>query len=178
MVDVVRPNDAQRVVLNSLRLHVMEVMESLRLLDETSTQRLEDVPLGLLRSNATQRHGATRWRREAGGLRLVTVDLHPRLLDDGWSAYAAFVLYHEFLHAIGWRAHNRDFRTMESAWPDAEARTLGPSFTQAMRAEQASWWWVCTSCSGRYPRKKPSRGRYQCRSCSVPLQDVRVNGGS
>lgn len=173
-----RPNDAQRVVLNNLRHRVMEEMQSLRLLDETSTQRLEDVPLGLLRSNATQRHGATRWRREAEGLRLLTVDLHPRLLDDVWSAYAAFVLYHEFLHAMGWRAHDRDFRTLESAWPDAEARTIGPSFTQAMRAEHARWWWVCSACNGRYPRKKPSRGRYRCRSCSVPLQDVRVNGGS
>ena len=79
----------------------MEVMRSLRLLDATSTQRLQDVPLGLLRSNATQRHGAARWRREPEGLQLLTVDLHPRLLDDVWSAYAAFVLYHEFLPRWG-----------------------------------------------------------------------------
>jgi len=175
---VTRPNDDQRVVLNNLRHRVLGVMQSLGLLDRVSTKRLEDVPLGLLRSNATQRHGATRWRRESEGLHLLTVDLHPRLLDEGWSAYAAFVLFHEFLHAMGWRAHDRDFRTLESTWPDVEARTLGPSFTQAMRAEQARWWWVCSACNGRYPRKKPSRGRYQCRSCSVPLQDVRVNGGS
>ena len=178
MVNVPRPSDAQRVVLNRLRADVMAVMQSLGMLDASSEQTLECVPLGLLRSNATQRHGVTRWRRESGALQLLTVDLHPRLLDEAWSSYAAFVLYHEFLHALGWRAHNRDFRSLESAWPDSEASTLGPSFTHAMRAEQAVWWWVCNTCGGRYPRKKPSKGRYQCRLCLTPLHDVKANGGS
>ena len=60
-------------------------------------------------------HGATKWQRgisrEQLGLEFVEViELHPELLSGDWNAYAAFVLHHEFIHALGFHNHDAEFR--------------------------------------------------------------------
>ena len=97
-------NPTQHGFLEHLRRDVLEVMQSLFTLDEDKHVLLSDVKLGVLRSNATQRHGATRWKRQPdGSLDLEVVDLHPALLVGEWRGYALFVLFHEFLHVVGHR---------------------------------------------------------------------------
>ena len=50
------------------------------------------------------------------------IDLHPDLFSESrWERLAASVLYHEYLHALGFR-HCPTFRKLESLWPDVEAR--------------------------------------------------------
>ena len=40
------------------------------------------------------------------------IDLHPRMLEDDWKAYSAFVLHHEYIHALGLREHNSLFENL------------------------------------------------------------------
>ena len=44
-----------------------------------------------------------------------------------------------------------------------------------LRKERASWLWVCTTCEKEYPRQKPGKGRYLCRTCRTVLKDVPIN---
>jgi len=172
---MVRPNGGQLTALEGLRESVLVMMASFPFVDEAGLALLRSVPLGVLRKNATQRHGVTRWMRSStGGLTVQTVDLHPKLLTTDWENYASFVLYHEFLHVLGWRAHDARFRALEALWPDGAARTLGPSFTHAMRARRAAWMWTCPSCDFRFPRQRRGRGKFLCRRCRTVLLDVPV----
>ena len=103
------------------------------------------------------------------------VDLHPALLVMDWANYAKFVLFHEYLHVLGHRAHDSVFRTLERSWPDREASQRGKAFTHARRLARAKWHWVCPSCDQRFPRQRRGGGRYLCRSCRTALVDVPVH---
>ena len=168
-----RPSTQQQQDLDALRVEVLAEMVSIGLLDEDGRQRLDHVPLGVLRSNATQRHGVTRWSSdEHGRLKVDVVDLNPHLLVEHWRDYAAFVLFHEFLHVLGHRAHDRTFRALEARWPNGAASARGKAFTHARRLARASWHWVCSTCGERYPRQRKGGGRYMCRRCKTVLKDV------
>ena len=107
---MVKPSKDQTEELANLRDFVIEVMMAMEVWSEQQLTKLLEVDLGVLRKNATQRHGVTRWKR---GVRKPTspeqvevIDLHPRLLSDEWMPYAAWVLHHEFVHALGYTAHD------------------------------------------------------------------------
>lgn len=168
-------NSSQHGFLETLRRDVLEVMQSLFILDEDKHVLLLDVKLGVLRSNATQRHGATRWQRQPdGSLDLEVVDLHPELLVGEWRDYALFVLFHEFLHVVGHRAHDATFRDLERLWPNKAAAQQGKAFTHDRRLARARWHWVCPTCEQRYPRQRRGSGRYLCKACKTVLVDVPV----
>jgi len=167
-----RPTPAQHEALLRLREHVVSHMNDLGMLGPGNQELLFNTPLGVLRKNATQRHGVTRWKRHQEGLELLTVDLHPRLLTEEWTDYGTFVMFHEFIHALGWRAHDAEFRSLEARWPNKQAVSQGPLFTNTLRLEQAKWIWYCPSCEGKFPRKRRANGRFQCRGCKVNLLDM------
>ena len=170
-----KANLTQQGFLEGLRRDVLEVMQSLFILEQSNDALLSDVKLGVLRSNATQRHGATRWQRKPdGSLDLEVVDLHPALLVGQWRPYALFVLFHEFLHVVGHRAHDATFRDLERLWPDKAAAQQGKEFTHERRLERAQWHWVCPTCGQRYPRQRRGSGRYLCKACKAVLVDVPV----
>ena len=170
-----RANLAQQTSLEALRDEVLRVMKALHMLEAGGADLLANVNLGVLRSNATQRHGATRWQRQSdGSLELQVVDLHPELLVEKWRTYAAFVLFHEFIHVLGNRAHDATFRDLERLWPDRVAAHQGKAFTHARRLARAQWHWVCSTCEQRYPRQRRGSGRYLCKACKTVLVDVPV----
>ena len=171
-----KPSNGQIQVLSSLREDVLSQMESMSLWGQEAIFPLHSIPLAVLRRNATQRHGVTRFRRGAQASTLKTedvetIDLHPRLLDDAWLDYARFVLYHEYLHALGNRFHDANFRNLELQWPHAGAER-GREFTKYLRKRTATWLWVCKSCEKEYPRRRKANGRFRCRTCSTILIDV------
>ena len=53
------------------------------------------------------------------------IDIHPRLLTKDWIPYGAWVLHHEFVHALGYTAHDSTFRSLENLWPSPESSTMG-----------------------------------------------------
>lgn len=169
---MVQPNQEQRLGLEELRLGVVSLLETLDTFASTDTTELLNVPLGLLRKSATQRHGVTRWiRLEDGTLKVEVVELHPRLFEEPWHDYGAFVLFHEFLHVLGFRAHDSTFRALEAQWPNHTAAGMGKAFTHAMRLGRARWLWYCSSCRESYPRQRKSNGKFQCRKCRKRLED-------
>ena len=168
-----RPSAQQQHELDALQVEVLAEMTAIGMLDEDGRRCLDAVPLGVLRSNATQRHGVTRWSRDGQGHLMVdVVDLNPHLLNDNWRDYAAFVLFHEYLHVLGHRAHDRTFRALEARWPHTTAAARGKASTHARRLARASWHWVCPTCDERYPRQRKGSGRYMCRRCKTVLKDV------
>ena len=176
---MVKPNKDQLRELTELREFVIEVMTSMGVWSEELLTKLTNIDLGVLRKNATQRHGVTRWRQ---GIRNPTIpeevkviELHPRLLSSEWKPYAAWVLHHEFVHALGYTAHDSTFRSLERLWPSKEASTMGVKFTELLRKEKAKWLWVCDKCKKEYPRQKKAMGKYMCKSCKQVLRDVPIN---
>ena len=168
-----KPNSNQRAILNGMRHEVLGQMHHMPFLEPADLPSLEQVRLGVLRSNATQRHGVTRWNvQPSGELVVEVVDLHPALLNDEWRDYALFVLFHEFLHVLGHRAHNASFRSMEAQWPDSMGASRGKAFTHERRLARAKWHWVCPTCDLRFPRQRRGGGRYLCRTCRTVLLDV------
>ena len=176
---MVKPNKSQSDLLEKLRFLVIDIMIDMDIWQDYDLQPLHNVKLGLLRKNATQRHGVTRWYRGITSDKICienveTIQLHPELLNQEWSAYAAFVLHHEFIHALGFRNHDLMFRKLEYSWPGKDAGELGTKFTEFLRIKSAKWLWNCNNCKIQFPRKKPSNGRYKCRKCLTILVDVKI----
>ena len=171
-----KPSSQQASVLMTLKDEVLDEMKTMGFESEERLNALQSIPLAVLRRNATQRHGVTRFRRGANATELKTedvetIDLHPILLKDSWNDYARFVLFHEYLHALGNRFHDAAFRRLESMWPH-EGHERGREFTQYLRQRTATWLWVCKTCDNQYPRKRKANGRFRCRACSTILIDV------
>lgn len=164
---MVRPTDHEAQRLESIRNSVLTVMRDLPI---GTLDPCKAVPLGVLRSHAVRRHGATRFSQSE----VVVVDLHPRLLDEAWARYARFVMYHEFLHVIGFRTHDARFRSLERLWPDMEARAFGRSFAAWLDRTRPAWAWACPSCGLRVHRRVRSNGRYRCSPCDTILMDVKL----
>ena len=174
---MVKPNKTKSDKLASLRDLVIGVMEGMGSWKGHPLESLYSINLGVLRSSATQRHGVTKWEKGIKFEDLKTesvavIELHPELLSaDKWSAYAALVLYHEFIHALGFVNHDSSFRVLERSWPGYIAHKHGSEFTEYLRMKNAKWLWKCNNCLKVYPRKKASNGRYKCRHCSTILVD-------
>ena len=176
---MVKPNKFQQARLDELRNLVVEIMTDMDVWQNHDLIPLFNLNLGVLRKNATQRHGVTRWKQGVSRNQLTleniqTIELHPELLHQQWAAYAAFVLHHEFIHALGFREHNALFRSLEHSWPGIDAGDLGPKFTEHLRRKSAKWLWVCEGCKTEFPRKKPSNGGYRCRKCGTVLTDKKL----
>ena len=161
--------------LLELQKVVIEHMRELYRFEEQRLEYLFSVPLGVLRKNATQRHGVTRWRQHLSHIEIESVDLHPELLGKEWYEYAKFVLFHEYLHAIGFKEHDAVFRHLESRWPIEHHRSIGRQFTTFLQQKNASWKWMCTRCNLCVYRKKPTRGKFMCKKCNVVLIDEHIS---
>ena len=165
--------------LNGLRSRVLAVMATIPELADQDLGGLKDVPLGRLRRDATRLHGVCRYRKgrrtAAGGLGpgdVREVALHPQVMEEEWEEYASFLLFHEFLHALGHVHHDRNFRKLESTWPNAEAHDLQKTFARHIRDVNWRWSWTCPKCGWCCSRSVRAAGRYRCRTCRVPLVDV------
>ena len=60
---MVKPNEGQRLKLENLRDIVVGIMMDMSVWQQHEIDPLLDIKLGLLRRNATQRHGVTKWKR-------------------------------------------------------------------------------------------------------------------
>lgn len=177
-----KPNATQVEYLEALRAFVIEVMSSFEVWSEQELTPLIDINLGVLKKNATQRHGVTRWKAgvisPSNPSEVETIDLHPRLLCEEWRPYAAWVLHHEFVHALGYTGHDSTFRSLENLWPSTKSATMGKEFTEALRLESAKWLLTCPKCGKEHPRKRAGNGKYMCKKCKKVLVDVPINAAS
>ena len=172
---MVLPDEDQFHRLFYLRQDVLRTMTEINDFDTTRFEVLETIPLGVLRKNATQKHGVTKWKQHQNYLEIESVEIHPELLKRRWNDYAKFVLYHEFLHAIGFKDHDAIFRHLEARWPIENPRKSGREFTLFLQEKSASWKWFCDSCGLTVFRKKSTHGKYKCKSCNIVLRDEPVS---
>ena len=165
--------------LEETSLSVIEEMLNMPDLSDLHVEGLYQIPLGKLRINAVRLHAVCRYKKgvkktdEISPDSVRCIDIHPRALKDQWSRYANFLLFHEFLHALGFSNHGKEFRRLEALWHDREACEMGHSFSAYLRNLNVGWLWVCPSCDMKHTRSKRSNGRYRCRLCLRPLIDVK-----
>ena len=168
------------MVLADIAKTVVTTMRQIPQLSLLPVAELDKIPLGRLRRDATRLHAVCRYQKGirksdiSGPADVRCVDVHPAALTEDWQRYAAFLLYHEYLHALGFAGHDRTFRNLEALWPDEEARAMGKSFGTYLRTRAAKWLWTCPQCAKEYARNRRGKGRYRCRQCSIALVDVKA----
>ena len=165
-------------VLRNIASSVILTMHQIPQINHLPIEELHRIPLGKLRKDATRLHAVCRYQKGIskeqirGPEDVRCVDLHPEATPVQWEEYAKFLLYHEFLHALGFTGHDRTFRTLEALWPNKEAIGMGASFSAHLRRRGVKWAWTCPKCAKEHLRSKRGKGRYRCRDCRVTLIDV------
>ena len=122
------------VTLETVRDMVIPVMEEMEELSDLPVSDLYDVPLGLLRRDNIRCLGKCRFHRESFRKRkywpeepriepkdVRRIDLCRTMLSPEWIRVAMSVLFHEYLHALGFGGHTPMFRSLEALWPDEDA---------------------------------------------------------
>ncbi len=166
-------------ILTQLANNVVHTMHQIPQLSLLPVSELQNIPLGRLRRDAKRLHAVCRYQKGvkkseiSGPGDVRCVDVHPAALTNDWQRYAAFLLYHEFLHALGFAGHDKTFRNLEALWPDLKARGMGKSFGTHLQKRCAKWLWKCPQCSKEHQRTRRGRGRYRCRECQIVLIDVK-----
>ena len=126
---------------------------------------LNTVPIGTLRSDAVRTHAVCRRRTCLGEPTALSIAVHPvAILEPSWHRYASFLLYHEYLHALGFWRHDRNFRDLERLWDsvDDDARVAGNCFTRYLVRRKYRWVWLCPECGREHLRQRRQNGRYSC----------------
>ena len=162
----------------SLKERVLKFMLGNDAFDFTPTNSLREIPLGLLRISSIRRHAVCRYK--AGitkGMRTGPADvkeicLHPISLYPEWIEYGEFLLYHEYIHALGLSNHGPYFRYLESLWPNNKVMIVGSSFSQHLVLRNSKWLWSCMSCGFNSPRSIRNNSRYACSLCNIVLVDL------
>ena len=171
-----KPTPEQLLQLEGFRNIASQVLFGLGIVNSNMLASIDLIPLTVLKRSATIRHGSTKWKvgmpvygtpDEVG-----EISLHPELLETSWRSYGVWVMYHELIHACGYIRHDKDFRKIESCWPDKTSKGLGKYFTTYLRSKKYEWNWTCHSCDTVYLRQRRSNGRYACRHCKKTLVDV------
>ena len=157
--------------LEGRALRVISVMKQIPELSDLPIDELEKIPLGGLRESSVGTHGLCIWNRPSHRLEgaplsdVEMIKIHPHALTEEWSRYADHILYHEYLHALGFHAHNSVFREMEALWPDAEAKGMDSDFTEFLLEKNHKWVAVCTGCGEKWRSVRPIREGAICVKC-------------
>lgn len=171
---MVKPTSDQELILLRSKARVINKMKTISAWSDLNFLQLLSIELGVLRKSSVRRHGATRWKQnvsfEKGKFSNPdVVDIHPKLLKFEWRDYLDFVMYHEFIHCMGFKNHDSDFRKLENLWGfDMERAVM---FSSKLRQENSKYHWVCNTCEKIYPRSRKSNGRYLCGDCKTTLVD-------
>jgi hypothetical protein len=131
----IRFSDVEETVTpETVRDMVIPVMEDMEELSDLPVSDLYVVPLGLLRRDNIRALGKCRFHRESFRERkywpeepriepkdVRRIDLCRTMLSPEWIRVAISVLFHEYLHALGFGRHCPMFRSLEALWPDEDA---------------------------------------------------------
>ena len=112
-----------------------------------------------------------------GPIDVSRIDIHPFVLSKRWENYARYLLFHEYIHALGFSNHGPSFRALDSSWPNSDDRDLGKRFYLYLlkKMENGSGDVKCDFFSLRTVR---CNGRYLCGKCMSVLIDVPNHLGS
>ena len=169
-------------VLEKSKENVLNIMAKIDFFSENDINNLRKIRMGFLRKNSVYRHGVTRflptnkWNSIYANPSCVRiVDIHPELIKQEWETYREIIIFHEFIHCIGYLKHNKEFYSLESLWPTiSEKKELGERFMNYLKLNNSKWKWVCNKCKIHVLRQRKSSGKYICRKCNNKLIDIRI----
>ena len=176
-----KPSLPEDEVLKERALKVISVMKTIPELQQFPLNDLKKVRLGFLRDNSVRTHGVCMYnfklyRNRRDGTEwdctkhVEIVKIHPLAITDKWIHYGNHVIYHEFLHALGFSNHGKEFRRLEALWPYHEASKLDTLFTELLLKQHHNWVHSCSECDYvTYSINNSSRG-YLCRTCKTILK--------
>lgn len=159
--------------------NVLKIMTRFQFFSINEIEQLKNIKIGFLRKNSVYRHGVTRflptnkWNSiKANPSCVKVVDIHPLLLEKEWEIYREIIIYHEFIHCLGYIRHNKIFYKIESLWPTiSQKKSLGQEFMNKLKLKNSKWKWKCPSCEIYVLRQRKSSDRYVCRKCNCKLID-------
>ncbi|MAK04310.1 MAG: hypothetical protein CMA03_00285 [Euryarchaeota archaeon] len=174
-------NNVNQIIKNS-KESVLKTMSKMDFFTENDLNSLDLVKIGLLRKNSVYRHGVTRflpknkWSSKVPDPSCVkVVDIHPLLLNYEWETYREIIIFHEFIHCLGYLGHNKQFYKLESLWPTINQKdTLGRKFMEVLKLKNSTWKWICPKCNLKVLRQRKSSGKYICKKCNCKLIDEAI----
>ena len=170
--------------MTELSFSVIEVMKGIEQFGNFDLEDLASIDIGLLRSDSTRRHAVCRYKKgiskkdRSGPSDVRRIDIHPCVLKKGWENYARYLLFHEYIHALGISNHGPRFRALDSEWPNPTDRDIGKRFYLYLLRRNGKWIWRCRECQFFVIRTERCNGRYLCRRCMSVLIDVNNHQGS
>lgn len=173
-----------RVMIDEISQFVIGTMSEIDEFRVFPIHELRNVKIGLLRMDSTRKHAVCRYHRGVdknarnGAIDVRSIDLHPLVLSEEWRSYARYLMFHEYIHALGISNHGARFKRLDSTWPRPEDKNLGLEFHRFASRINFKWTWKCQSCEFSTNRSKRSNGRYLCRNCNRVLVDVPYHSGS
>ena len=170
--------------MTELSLSVIEVMKGIEQFGNFDLEDLASIDIGLLRSDSTRKHAVCRYKKgiskkdRSGPSDVRRIDIHPCVLKKGWENYARYLLFHEYIHALGISNHGPRFRALDSEWPNPTDRDIAEKFYLYLLRRNGKWIWRCRECQFFVIRTVRCNGRYLCGRCMSVLIDVNNHQGS
>ena len=175
-------NQEESHVLKKSVNSVLDTMVKLGFDITKEISELKHIKMGLLRKSSVYRHGVTRyfptskWDSKKPNPSCVrVVDIHPLLLEPEWEIYREIIIFHEFIHCLGYLGHNKIFYKLESLWPTIkQKKLLGNKFMNELKLKNSTWKWICPKCKIEVLRQRRSSGKYICIKCNCKLLDKAI----
>tara|TARA_B100000287_G_scaffold12804_1_gene13114 strand:+ start:4644 stop:5177 length:534 start_codon:yes stop_codon:yes gene_type:complete len=175
-------NQEKSQILQKSVNNVLGTMATLGFNVTKEINELKNIKLGLLRKSSVYRHGVTRYfpTRKWNSINpnpscVRVVDIHPLLLDPEWETYREIIIFHEFIHCLGYLGHDKTFYKLESLWPTIkQKKALGTQFMEMLKLKNSTWKWVCPKCNIEVLRQRKSSGKYICIKCNSKLLDKAI----
>ena len=129
---MVKPTPDQKIKLEQLRSIVLDLMQDMEIWNQIDTEGLEQISLGVLRRNATQRHGVTRWKKGVDVSNLIPSDveeinIHPHLLDqNGMHMLLLFYIMSISMH-LALESMIKDFDIWKNRGREVKRLSMGQS---------------------------------------------------
>ena len=175
-------NQEESLILKKSVNSVLDTMVKLGFDITKEISELKNIKMGLLRKSSVYRHGVTRylptnkWNSTNPNPSCVrVVDIHPLLLESEWEIYREIIIFHEFIHCLGYLGHDKIFYKLESLWPTIkQKKSLGNKFMNILKLKNSTWKWVCPKCNIEVFRQRKSSGKYICIKCKCKLLDKAI----
>ena len=177
-------SDLKIPTLNQLSNNVISKMRTFsdisdnKIFTDNQLSILSKIPLSYLSRNSISRHGLTTNLDKSMRINVdnCQVRLNYNLFQVDYIDYAEFVLFHEYIHCLGNFSHNREFRIIESLWPNKkEMNILGKKLTRELQECKSKWAWTCSKC-GFIVRKstRKFRSNYFHKECRGKLENIPI----
>ena len=177
-------DDNNYQILSQLRENVISKMrifvdkDNKRFFSDNELLQLSEVEVSFLSRNSISRHGLTTNLDKSKKLSSSNckVKLNKKLFEEKYFLYAEFVLFHEYIHCLGNFSHDKNFRQLETLWPNIEKMSIfGRQLTRELQENNSQWAWTCSKCGFIVKRStRKFRSNYFHKECLGKLENIPI----